>query len=247
MPSEYEYEPFEAFIARRDEILKIVYVSCYALKHLEGAGKLSAVLKQPKDAQDHTGLMEKEALKEAADGFPLMHSTGTLLLWAALESSTRDMLIRWLVKHPKALQAKDVANVRIKIGEYEQLDTENRMRFVVGLVEKETGSALQPGVGRFTGLLRVFSINPQCDDELKRDLLEMASLRHCIAHRAGVADRKLLTACPWLTLKENDRIAIKREDFLRYSKAVSNYAANTIEAARAASSALSAASAPSAS
>jgi len=240
MAAKWEYEAFETFSKRREEIALMVYVSCYALKVLEGSTRLATVLNKTQKELDHAKTMENMALKEAENDFPLMHSTGTMLLWAALESTIRDMLVRWLVKNPRALQAKEVTNLKVRLGEYELLEGEDRMRYVVGQVEKDVGSALQPGIGRFTGLLRVFGIVPKCDEALKRDLLEMASLRHCIAHRAGSADRKLVDSCPWLKLKENDPIRISRSDFLRYLRAVSDYGLNTVEAAKGASSILSA-------
>lgn len=47
-------------------------------------------------------------------------------------------------------------------------------------------------------------------------------------HRKGIADKKLIQACPWLEFKVGDKIFISHQDYRRYSHAVIRYAIELI-------------------
>jgi hypothetical protein len=229
----YEYEPFETiFLARREEIMRLVNVASYALRAMEGAARLNEVLKKSSEQVNQVREIEKIALEEVDADFPLIHSAATVLLWGALEAAVRDFLVRWLVKYPDARKAPDLARIRVQVGDYEVLEGESRMRYLLNLLEREIGATLKPGAGRFDSLLKPFNIDPRLDDKLRRDLNEMAAVRNVIVHRAGIVDQRLLQLCPWLSYKLNDPIRVHRSDVIRYLESASNYAAALIESAQ---------------
>ena len=93
--------------------------------------------------------IETLALREVDSDFPLLHNAATVLLWGALEASFRDFLVRWLVRHSIALQVPDLRNVRVKVAEYEGLKGEDRMPYLVGILERELAASLiaPPAIG----------------------------------------------------------------------------------------------------
>ena len=229
----YEYEPFDTiFLARREEIMRLVNVASFALRAMEGAARLNEVLKKSPEQISQVREIEKIALDQVQTDFPLIHSAATVLLWGALEAAVRDFLVRWLVRYPAARKAPDLARIRVQIGDYEILEGESRMRYLLTLLEREIGATLKPGAGRFDSLLKPFNIDPRLDDKLRRDLNEMAAVRNVIVHRAGIVDDRLLKLCPWLTYKLNDPVRVRRTDVIRYLDASSNYAASLIESAQ---------------
>ncbi len=182
---EYEFEPFETiFLSRREEILRLVNVSSYALRSMEGSARLSSVLKYDAEQVERVREIETIALREVKLDFPLIHNAATVLLWGALEAAWRDFLVRWLARYPVALQVPDLKKIRVQVAEYESLEGEDRMRYLVGILEKELAASLRPGAGRFACLLKPFGITPKIKDAERRDLSEMAAIRNVIVHRA---------------------------------------------------------------
>lgn len=231
--TEYEYEPFEIiFLRRREEILKLVGLAGYALRSLEGSARLTEVLKQPSDAVERAREIEALAHAEVKADLPLLHSAAAILIWGSLEAAFRDFLVRWLVSRPSCLVVPELNNVRVRIAEYESFSGEDRMRFLVGLLERELAATLKPGVGRFACLLKPFGIAPITSEDTRRDLTELAAVRNVIVHCAGIADARLIASCPWLKLNLGDPICVGNAALHRYVAAASEYAAAIIEAAR---------------
>ena len=233
LTTEYEYEPFELiFLRRREEILKLVGLTSYALRSMDGLARLTQVLKKPAEAVERAREIEDLAQAEVQADLPLLHSAASVLIWGALESAFRDFLVRWLVTHPSCLTVPDLNRIRVRVAEYENFSGENRMRFLVGVLERELGATLKPGVGRFACLLKPFGIVPATSDDVRRDLNELAAVRNVIVHRAGIADGRLINLRPWLGLKAGDSVTVGHTAFERYIHAASEYAASIIDAGR---------------
>lgn len=229
--TEYEYEPFELiFLRRREEILKLVGLTGYALRSMDGLSRLTQALKKPAEAVERAREIEELAHAEVMADLPLLHSAASVLMWGALESAFRDFLVRWLVAHPAHLTVAELNSVRVRVAEYESFSGEDRMRFLVGVLERDLGATLKPGSGRFACLLKPFGIVPSISDDIRRDLNELAAVRNVIVHRAGIADARLLELCPWLALQAGDPVTVGRPAFERYVRAASEYAAAIIDA-----------------
>lgn len=225
-------QPFNLiFLRRREEILKLVGLSNYALQSMLGLERLVRVMKKPTDEIEHAREIETLAQEEVKADFPLLHSAAAVLIWGALEAAFRDFLVRWLVSHPSSLSIPEFKNIRVRVAEYESFEGEDRMRFLLGIIEREFAASLKPGVGRFECLLRPFGIVTTISEDVRRDLNELAAVRNVIVHRASIADARLIDLCPWLGLKRGELITIGRIAFDRYVRAASDYAAAIIEAA----------------
>ena len=87
-------------------------------------------------------------------------------------------------------------------------DGEDRVRYLLGMIERVLGAGLKPGIGRFECLLKPLGIAPADDNEIRRDLYELAAIRNAIVHRAKLADSRLLSLCPWLRYKDGDALNV---------------------------------------
>lgn len=231
--TEYEYEPFEKiFSSRLKQILELVWVTDSSLRHMNGAARLTEVLRKPPEAVKEMQELEDMAAKEVAADLPLLHSAASVLVWGALEAAFRDFLVRWLVVYPNARLVPEFNNVRVRVTEYESFEGEDRMRYLVGILERELAATLKPGTGRFECLLKPFGIRPQVTEQHRRDISELAAVRNVIVHRAGVADARLIQLCPWLQLAVGDHVVVGRKAFLRYVEATNFYADSLIDSAR---------------
>jgi hypothetical protein len=231
MPSDV-FEPFETiFLARREGILRLVGLSSYALRSLDGLAKLSEALRHEPAQVAQAKEIEEAAAKEVQLDFPLLHSAATVLLWGALEAAFRDFIARWLGAYPVARQCPELKKVRVCIAEYESLQGDDRMRYVTGILEKELAASLRPGVGRFDCILKIFDIHPEIDEDTRRDLHELAAIRNVIVHRAGLADERFVALCPWLQFSVGQKVEVGAESFQRFVAAASNYAAALVTSA----------------
>lgn len=230
---EFEFEPFDTvFIARRTEVAQMLDVYGWAMWATQGAARLSEVLNHSPEAVAEVTRLERLAKAEVDQGLPLLHNAALVLMWGALETSIRDFLVRWLLRYPSCLQLPPVAQLRVRVGEYEALSSSDRMRFLIGLLERDLGSSLKPGVGRFTSLLKVFDLTPIVDDACRSNLFVMAAVRNVIAHQAGIADDRFVELCPAFGASVGQPVRIQRAQLIEFINAAGMFGAAIVEAAR---------------
>jgi hypothetical protein len=95
------------------------------------------------------------------------------------------------------------------------------------------GEGSAEGITQPHSLLKVVGLAGRVEDGIRRDIYELQQLRHTIVHRASLADRKLIEACPWLKLMPGERIMISHEHYRRLVVAVNKYVTVVIERATA--------------
>ena len=161
--------------------------------------------------------------KEIQNDFPLLHAYSLVAQWAALEAGVEDALVGILVNEPAALQKTEFEKIKIPLFKYEQLDQEERMRFLFGELQRMKSSGLAQGVNTFEDLLQTFDLSGEVRDELRAALWEMNNLRNVIVHRDSHVDRRLREACPNMNLKIGDRISIRHERYGHYMMAALDY------------------------
>lgn len=231
--TEYEFEPFDViFIERRKQILNLVGVTRVALHAVGLAADLSGAQRPPREAAAGLRKLESLALEELKADLPLLHSAAAVLIWGALEAAFRDFLVRWLVRYPAARSVPELSNVRVRVAEYERLEGEDRMRYLVDTLERELAASFRPGVGRFDSLLKPFGIRPKVSESARRGLNELAAVRNVIVHRAGIADSRVLELCPWLGLRVGEAVTVGQAAFENYIAVTTEYAVGLIKAAR---------------
>lgn len=93
--------------------------------------------------------------------------------------------------------------------------------YIVRLLDQQC--ALE-GISQFEHLLSPVGLAGSIDDGIRRDLYELEQLRHVLVHRRGLADRKLLDACPWLGRSLGDRVEVDHSTYRRLWQASHAYA-----------------------
>ena len=103
------------------------------------------------------------------------------------------------------------------------MDTEERCFYVVDLLERELEPQRRRGVARFESLLQPFGISGQVPADVEKGLFELYHIRNVLVHRRGIADRKLVQACPSLGLSVGDQVVVTPDVYARYNGCVAKY------------------------
>ena len=145
-------------------------------------------------------------------------------LWAGLEVVIEDTMVSLLINEPEHLESQEFSKIKVPLAEFETMEKEERMRFLVTEVQRNLGAGRRHGVDGFEKVLEVVGLGGTVDDETKKAIRELHGLRNVIVHRDSRADRKLVEACPWLGLHPGDRVTVAIDTVRRYDTAVAQYA-----------------------
>jgi hypothetical protein len=170
-------------------------------------------------AKEHAAFAEQEC----SLGFPLLHSHTLVGVWGAFEAAIEDTLVDLLIHNDALLQSPAFSKVKIPLAEFEGLEKDERMRFLISEIDRTHGGGKR-GVERFEILLDPFGLSGAVEPQTKNLIWEMHHVRNVIVHRAGIADRRLVTACLQMGLKVGETVKITHEALNKYSIALSNYA-----------------------
>jgi hypothetical protein len=224
-------QPFKELVDRTERLGQLLHLSMKGISMIRAVPKMiEAIAKaeggEGEDRQERKEMAEKEAelaRREVSEGFPVLHAHATIALWSALESSVRLFVVRWLQHYKPAMGVEIVQKLRVRIGEYERLEDEDRFFYILDRLEQELSAPLKNGITRFESLLEPFGLAGPVDEGVRRNLFELNQVRNVLVHRSGVADRRLVEACPWLQLKVGDPLHVRDEATRRYFTAVMQY------------------------
>jgi hypothetical protein len=225
-------QPFKDLLEQVERLNQLLHLSARGISVLQAMpGLVKAIADIEETHEDSTTqeAMEQSrreadlARREIAEGFPLLHANHALALWSCLEATIRSFIALWLENKKDALQADAVQKLRVRIGEYEPLKGEERFFYILDRLEQESSAPLRGGINRFETILEPFGLSGSVDETVQRNLFELSSVRNCIMHRGGKADRRLIEACPWLGLLAGQSIIINSQATNRYVRSVMNY------------------------
>lgn len=229
---QWAMQPFDDFMDFVERLGEVVELSTLGISTLRGMPKLvEAVAKAHgmADTLDTKAQLERAqrlaelAHRESSTGFPLIHAQATVTLWGALEDLIRSFVAKWLQQVPTVLLNSPLSTLKVPVGEYEKLSPEEKGIFLADALDRSMNGALKQGVTRFEALLEPLGLSGSVPENVRKEIFELGQVRHAIAHRRGIADRRLLEACPWLTVSPGSTLLMSHRDFGRYHDAVVRY------------------------
>jgi hypothetical protein len=176
-----------------------------------------------KRATEQTGQDAKIAEREHKKGFPLLKGMAIVLSWGALETYVIDFLKAWLKNTPAAWETEIVKNLKVKLGEYLQMEDELKCEYVIEQIDKQLNGPLKQGIGRFEALLEAFNLSGPIDEDIRRNLFEMSKIRNAFVHNQGKADKRFIDSCPTLGYNVGDNIIGLNIDIGKFAHAVTTY------------------------
>jgi hypothetical protein len=225
---------FDDFLNHFQELMELMELAVRGISSIRAMPKLvEAVAKAHGDPDlgekdravslKYARRLAELAQREINSDFPLLHQHMTLSAWSSLEATIREFVAQWLVRVPTARQVEKIRKIKIPLCEYDALSPEDRSYFVVDLLEREVSAPLKQGVNRFESLLQIFGLDGPVEDDTSKTLFELSNVRNNLVHRRGIADRRLIEACPWLGLKAGDRLKLNHASAKRYATACMHY------------------------
>ncbi len=218
----YAMVPLKAFLAYLQASLQSLDLSIRGISALTDMPSLADALATPmREALKETWSEDKHQARMAAAnvaaafaeieskaGFPFMHEFALVGLWGAIEATVEDLIVALLLNEPSLLQREQFAKIKISLAEYELLDKEERMRFLVIELQRTLRTGQRQGVASFESLLECVGLSGQVSDAARKSFWEMNHLRNVIVHRRSLADRTFVNACPWLNAKIGERVRV---------------------------------------
>lgn len=228
---------FRESIESHELLMGIVHISQRGIsvirsmpQAVKALANLNGNVEEP-ESQQKLERAEKEATLAATEvehDFPVLHGLATVALWSWLEHLVKGLVTLWLLNHPEALSTPAVQKLRVRLGDYLQLERAEQAAFLVDLLEQDIASPLKRGANRFTTLLEPFGLGFSVPESCGRQLFELQQIRNAVAHRNGRADRKLQTECPWLDLQVGERVQISGRMLHAYSGGASEFLLNLL-------------------
>ncbi len=191
----------------------------FAISKAEGTSGSEAAKKQFAMASASAEL----AQREISSDFALLYALASISLWGSLESMVHDLVRGWICNRPEILSKSPWSNLKVRIGEYEALDTEQRAYYLVEMIDQSVSGPLKHGVSRFEALLATIGLDGSVPDELRRNLFELQQVRNVLVHRRGIADQRLCKSCPWMKLKSGQPVSVGHKAYDNYVTSVLKY------------------------
>lgn len=226
------FDQFEVDLERLHNLLRISMAGITLLPHRAGA---IMALHNEADKYGQTERVAYEnslrqaerdevfAKTEIENGFELLIAQSTVTLWNMLEAHIRSFVAYWLMYDEAAWQVEEVGKLKIKLGDFQSLDQVERCFWVVDLLDQEQSGPTKSGINRFEALLKPFGLSGNLAEEEKKNLHELCQMRHLLAHRNGVVDKKFKENCPWLLPVVGEKVVLTRKSWFRHMGAVRLY------------------------
>lgn len=229
---EWITDHFTEALNSQELLMQITDISARGIGVLRGMPRIVKVLADVEGKSDDPNSVKRleRAQKEAElacteveKDFPVLHGLAVVGLWSWMEHFVKGFTALWLTHRRDALDVPAVQKLRVRLGEYLQLQKAEQAQFLVELLEQELASPLKRGAARFESLLQPFELSFQLPDGCGQTLFELQQVRNAIAHRNGRADRRLRSDCPWLKLKINQPVLVSRKMLHAYSGAAGEF------------------------
>src|SRR5690349_19651847 len=132
----------EGCLDDQNHLTELLYLSMGGLKDYLRVPKVIDELARLK--QDHhfnskemRARIERQtefAQNEIETGFPLLHAQAVISLWTGLEACIRNLVAAWLQNQPDAYKGDWAKKLRVRLGEYESLSSEEKAYYVTELL-----------------------------------------------------------------------------------------------------------------
>ena len=228
--------PFHALVDYLENLWNVLHLSLDGISMLRARpGAIEALaFGQDEDPETTSRLASAKrtadlAQREVDTNFPVLHSQFVVALWGTMESFLGTFAAQWILNRPEILNQDPWCSLKVRLGEYEQLDSEQKAQYVVELLQQSTGSPLKQGVNRFETVISILGISGKaCEESDKQVIFELQQIRNVIVHKRSVADRRLCAACPWLGFAVGQQIQVTHGMCEKYHASVMSYVVELI-------------------
>lgn len=236
---EWAMQSFHEFNEYLHRLMQVVQLTIRGISRsgpdaIEQAAKIRVALGEPPETPLNLQAAQEAARvaqDELAKDFPLVHAQAIVLLWGALENLAETFVARLIIKVPSLIRNEPWSNLRVKIGEYEPLDQEERAYYLVTLLQSIVGAPMKRGINRFESMFEAVGLKGAVSDEVAQAMFELQQVRNVIVHNRGIVDRRLQRDCPWLLLTSGEELRVTGEMYCKYCSMAAEYVIEVIRRA----------------
>jgi hypothetical protein len=239
---EYAMTPLKAFLKYLDSSLRLLNISVRGMSlliQLPAFGEAIAVPlrealpEQWKEEEHQARMVDAKqtasfAANESKAGFPFIHEFVLVGLWGATEAMVQDLIVGLLLNEPALLQNEQFERIKISLADYEPLDKEERMRFLVTELQRTQRTGQRQGINAFEPLLECVGLSGEASEAARKSFWEMNHLRNVIVHHRSLVDRHFANACPWIDIKIGERVCVNEEKLAEYTTMLSGYGVDIV-------------------
>lgn len=174
------------------------------------------------------------AQAEIDSDFALSNGHSLMGAWGALEAMVEDVCGLWAL-HTQAIHS-NLAFARIKVNavDFLGLSPAEQVELLLDELRRIKGTEHKAGVTQFESVLDDIGLGGPVDEGIKNSLYYAQQLRHLIAHRAGIADKRFVEACPNLGYVVGSKVMVSTDQFFDIVDAMQGYAVVLADRVRAA-------------
>ncbi|WP_414675956.1 hypothetical protein [Limnobacter sp.] len=174
---EWITDHFKESLNSLELLMQITDISARGISVLRGMPKIVKVLADVEGNSDNPDSVKQlERAKQEAElastevekDFPVLHGLAVVALWSWMEHFVKGFVALWLKHRRDALDVPAVQKLRVRLGEYLQLQKAEQAQFLVELLEQELASPLKRGGSRFESLLQPFGLSFQMPDRVAK-------------------------------------------------------------------------------
>lgn len=169
-----------------------------------------------KSARDHAAQEAKYAKSETESGFPYLYSLATVRLWSIVEAAIDDEALAIIDEMDMANPPEALRRLKGSLIPFLHLSKDQQNEYLLSQLKDSLSSQFKSGIGAFESVLEALGFGGAVDAEVRKALFECSQVRNVIVHRAGVIDRRLCEACPWLEMSPGNQLKVSHADFVVY-------------------------------
>ncbi|MFD5306252.1 hypothetical protein [Streptomyces rochei] len=232
MVDEVWRKPFRQFLSHMEDSERLTRLTYKGIRGVVTLIEIGGILRDGAkvDSERHSTNEELQRLSNAeiSSDFPLLHAHAIMGEWGALECLVEDLVEAWVKFKPETLELPVFARVKVPLADFLNMAEGDRTRFLVAEVQRDLKLDLKSGATKFEKLLDAIGLGGPVDSRVKDALYEAQNIRNVWAHRAGIADRRLVEACPNLNFTEGERVNVSSGGYARYRNAFFTYAVTVL-------------------
>jgi len=157
-----------------------------------------------------------------AEDYDPINRHGVIGMWVAIEVAVEDTALLVLTKDSNALTRIAAAGVKLPSSLVSPLPADDASKIYKRLERHARES--RSVADSYCYLLSLLDVQVTLPVGCAPILGELNFVRNCLLHRSGVADDRVTTEAPALSLKPGDQIRIGSQRYLRYFDAVGQFA-----------------------
>lgn len=166
--------------------------------------------------------LQRFANEQHAAKFSYLHELAIVKLWSVLENAVDDLALERL-REPDIRETTVLQGLEGPLLPFASATRDEQAEFLLAKLKVTAKASLQRGVGRFEALLNPLGIGGGVDPLVAKAFVDLSETRHVIVHRGGIADKQLLSRCPWAKTPLGQKLEVTKRQFAWHACAADWY------------------------